>query len=260
MGEHLLRRRRGTHEHERAPVALQQRGRRGAEPPVQSKQAYDPIHGLTEQHRDRGGLDGREPEALVAQPVQVVAGVAAGQPKPRPQFLDDRVRLVEMELGGDIEVHELACRKLAELGVAGHLAAGSREVVACQSTAGEPGAARLAAREVVRGEWRRVRRAGPAERAHPSWFGLEAGLELDRDPHRRGCDEHRLRQRAERQEQIPPRRVACRERPRRIEAELDPVRLVLQDPGLRVVRRWCPEELRLQSPQVAQIAHVTSRA
>ena len=84
VGEHLLPRLRGTLEHERAPVAFQQRRRRGDEPPVQSKQAYDPIHGLPQQHRDRGGLDLPEPEALVAQPVHVVAWVAAGQPQPRP--------------------------------------------------------------------------------------------------------------------------------------------------------------------------------
>jgi hypothetical protein len=100
VGENLLAGARGTHEHERAPVVGEEPPRgAAAEPMVETKSSHRRIDRRREEKRDRCRLDPAEPEAVVAQPVQVVARVAASEPKPDAQLRHDLARRVQVAVG-----------------------------------------------------------------------------------------------------------------------------------------------------------------
>ena len=261
MREQLLRGLGGACEDEHAAVVLEQRLRRGRERPLQPKRADQRVDPAPQRERDGGGLQARECKALVAQPILLVAWVTPSEPEPRAQLVHHRRRVVEVAIARDIEVEDVTCRDLVQVAAAAAAehAAGGRELVVGQAAGCVLESARLPLREIVGRERRLVPSVGGDERADAPARDVDRRLEVEVDPGCRRRDRHRFHERTEREEEIAPRGVAGGQLTRLIEGKRDPVGRVLEQPGLRVVRRRRAEELRLESLKRTEVGHATSR-
>ena len=153
-----------------------------------------------------------------------------------------------MPVRDDEELRQLLRRQLVEPLAVAQLGARGRELLRRQPRlVRKP--ARLAPQKILRPERRCIHR--PRHEC--------AAVERESHILRRGRDQHRLDERAERELEIAPGRVACVEMARRVEPELDPVGTVVEEPGLRVVRGRRAPEKRLEPLQLPQVGHATAR-
>jgi hypothetical protein len=95
-------------------VDSQYRLRRAREAPAHVERPDEWIDTRVEQRREGQRLDPREGEALVCEPVVLVARMASAQPQPRTELCDDRRRVVEVAVGGDEEGEDLGGRELVQ--------------------------------------------------------------------------------------------------------------------------------------------------
>ena len=197
-------------EHEHAAVLLEQRSRGGGERLLQPKRVDESVDAWPKHDRDRGGLEPREIEALVAQSVLFVAWVPPAEPQPRAQLVHDVQGVVEVAIARHVEVDEVACRDFVQIGVGAEHTAGGAELVAAQAARCVLESARLSLREVVRRERRLVASVGRHERADTSVRDVDRRLEGDVDAGSRGRDQHCLDEGAEREEEVALRGIAGR--------------------------------------------------